>query len=63
MIEGSGEIIWADDEGRVGMLFSRLTPSSRRALKAWLSKRGAGKRAPRMTLHAGKQHPSPAASH
>jgi len=43
MIEGKGEVIWADDEGRAGMLFSYLTATSRKYLKAWLVKRSAEK--------------------
>jgi CheY-like chemotaxis protein len=39
MIEGSGEVTWADDSGRAGIFFSDLTPAARRQLKAWLSKR------------------------
>jgi CheY-like chemotaxis protein len=39
MIEGSGEVTWADDTGRGGIFFSNLSPSARRQLKAWLAKR------------------------
>jgi hypothetical protein len=39
MIEGAGEMIWADDTGRAGILFSRLTPASRKQLKLWLNRR------------------------
>ena len=39
MIEGTGEMIWADDSGRAGMLFSHLTPASRKQLKLWLNRR------------------------
>jgi hypothetical protein len=39
MIEGSGEVTWADDTGRAGIFFSELTPAARRQLKAWLGKR------------------------
>jgi CheY-like chemotaxis protein len=39
MIEGSGEVTWADDCGRGGIFFSHLSPSARRQLKAWLAKR------------------------
>jgi ActR/RegA family two-component response regulator len=39
LIEGVGEIIWADAEGRGGLLFSHLSASSRRHLKSWLNKR------------------------
>ena len=41
MVEGTGEVIWADDGGRAGMLFSRLTPVSRKYLKEWFGKRTA----------------------
>ncbi len=44
MVEGTGEVIWADDGGRAGVLFSRLTPASRKYLKQWLGKRGARKK-------------------
>jgi hypothetical protein len=40
MVEGTGEVVWADDGGRAGVLFSRLTPASRRFLNQWFSKRG-----------------------
>ncbi|HKS76543.1 MAG TPA: PilZ domain-containing protein [Terriglobales bacterium] len=39
MIEGIGEVIWADDEGRAGMAFSQLTADSRSHLRNWLQKR------------------------
>lgn len=39
MIEGSGEVTWADDSGRGGIFFSHLSPSARRQLKTWLAKR------------------------
>jgi ActR/RegA family two-component response regulator len=39
MVEGMGEVIWADDGGRAGMLFSRLTPTSRKYLKQWFVKK------------------------
>jgi CheY-like chemotaxis protein len=48
MIEGSGEVTWADDTGRAGIVFSELTPAARRQLKAWLSK--PDKRKPRSSL-------------
>jgi CheY-like chemotaxis protein len=38
MIEGSGEVTWADDTGRGGIFFSSLSASARRQLKAWLAK-------------------------
>ncbi len=41
LVETTGKLIWADDDGRAGMFFSRLTPASRQHLKNWLAKRGA----------------------
>jgi len=43
MVEATGEVIWADDQGRAGMLFSPLSSASRKHLKNWLNKRGAKK--------------------
>ncbi len=43
MVEGTGEVIWCDDEGRAGMLFSHLTADSRKYLRNWLNKRGSQK--------------------
>jgi CheY-like chemotaxis protein len=45
LIEGTGEVIWADDTGRAGILFTELSPESRHQLKAWLGKRGSRKAA------------------
>ena len=45
MIEGSGEVTWADDSGRAGIFFSDLKPAVRRQLRAWLSKRDKRKKA------------------
>jgi hypothetical protein len=39
MLEGSGEVTWADDVGRGGIFFSKMSPAARRQLKAWLAKR------------------------
>ena len=44
LIEGVGELAWADDAGCAGMFFWHLTPSSRRHLKTWIEQRGARKR-------------------
>lgn len=43
VIEGTGEVIWADDEGRAGIIFSHLTAVSRKCLKTWLVKQSAEK--------------------
>jgi len=39
LIEGTGEVMWADDSGRAGILFGDLSPTSRRQLRQWLAKR------------------------
>lgn len=38
-IEGTGEVTWADDNGRAGIFFSELTPAARRQLKSWVIKK------------------------
>ena len=44
LVEAIGKVIWADDDGRAGMFFSRLTSASRHHLKDWLAKRGTNTR-------------------
>jgi CheY-like chemotaxis protein len=43
-VEATGQIIWSNEDGRAGMFFSRISPSSRKHLKDWLSKHGAKKK-------------------
>jgi CheY-like chemotaxis protein len=40
-LHGFADVIWASDQGRAGLFFSKLTPAGRKYLKQWLSKRGA----------------------
>jgi hypothetical protein len=63
MVQGTGEVAWADDEGRVGMLFSHLTPASRRSLRNWLHKRTPKKRSARVAARPDKARVSPSVSH
>jgi hypothetical protein len=64
MVEGMGEVIWADDGGRAGMLFSRLTPVSRKYLKQWFGKRNAKKKpAVRSSARGEKARRAAAGSH
>ncbi len=44
MVEETGDMIWADDSGRIGMLYSQLSAASRKHLKTWLTKRSSRKR-------------------
>jgi len=62
MVEGTGEVIWADDEGRAGMLFSYLTAASRKYLKNWLLKQSSEK-ASRTTGRRDKPHASSMTAH
>ena len=56
MVEGMGEVVWADDAGRAGMLFSHLTPASRKYLKQWFVKQKEKK--PSRALPRGQKDPS-----
>jgi CheY-like chemotaxis protein len=63
MVEGNGEMIWADDEGRAGMLFSQLTPASRKYLKNWLTKRSPKRKMAARAPRSERARISPHASH
>jgi ActR/RegA family two-component response regulator len=52
-LHGHAEVIWASDQGRAGMFFSKLSPAARKHLKQWLSRRSANIRA-----HRGKDEHS-----
>jgi len=39
-LSGHADVIWASDQGRAGLFFSKLAPGARKHLKQWLSKRG-----------------------
>lgn len=43
---GTAGVIWAEESGRAGLMFSYLEPASRRHLKAWLAKHNRQKHAP-----------------
>jgi len=40
IFNGHADVIWASDQGRAGLFFSKLTPAARKHLKQWLTKRG-----------------------
>ena len=40
-VHAIGEVIWADETGRAGLFFSRLTPSSQKHLRNWFIRRHA----------------------
>jgi DNA-binding NarL/FixJ family response regulator len=63
-VEATGEVIWADDDGRAGIFFSDLTAASRNHLRSWLAKRGAKtKNAVRVLLPPHRARRSAHASH
>jgi CheY-like chemotaxis protein len=39
-LHGHADVIWASDQGRAGLFFSKLAPAARKHLKNWLRKRG-----------------------
>ena len=40
-LQGHADVIWASDQGRAGLFFSKLSPAARKHLKQWLHKRSA----------------------
>src|SRR5947199_308129 len=38
-LQGYADVMWASDQGRAGLFFSKLTPVARKHLKQWLGKR------------------------
>jgi len=38
-LQGHADVIWASDQGRAGLFFSKLGPAARKHLKHWLHKR------------------------
>jgi len=42
-LQGHADVIWASDQGRAGLFFSKLSPAARKYLKHWLHKRSTHK--------------------
>jgi CheY-like chemotaxis protein len=40
-LHGHADVMWASDQGRAGLFFSKLSPVARKHLKQWLHKRSA----------------------
>ena len=38
-LQGQADVIWASDQGRAGLFFSKLAPAARKHLKKWLHQR------------------------
>ena len=55
MVEGMGEVVWADDGGRAGMLFSRLTPASAKISETVVCEEGFQKESGLTSCSAGRE--------
>jgi len=56
-LHGHADVMWASDQGRAGLFFSKLAPAARKHLKQWLAKRGShGRRAVRDLLPPSDAH-------
>lgn len=51
-LQGHADVIWASDQGRAGLFFSKIAPATRKHLKDWLHKRSTHKDAARDLLPA-----------
>jgi hypothetical protein len=60
-LQGHADVIWASDQGRAGLFFSKLSSTANRHLKQWLAKRGNHKNAVRDLLPPADAHVSFAA--
>jgi hypothetical protein len=40
-LQGQADVMWASDQGRAGLFFTKLSSAARKHLKQWLSKRSA----------------------
>jgi CheY-like chemotaxis protein len=40
-LQGHADVMWASDQGRAGLFFTKLSPTARKHLKHWLNKRSA----------------------
>jgi FixJ family two-component response regulator len=49
-LHGHADVIWASDQGRAGLFFSRLSPAARKQLKHWLRGKSHGEDSVRALL-------------
>ncbi len=63
LIEGTGEVVWADENGRAGILFRELSTSSRRQLKNWMAKRNPKKAVTRVASRPQKARAAVSSTH
>lgn len=55
-LHGQADVIWAGDEGRAGLFFSKLAPAARKQLKHWISRHGNRRKAVRELLPPADAH-------
>jgi CheY-like chemotaxis protein len=60
LIEGSGDVVWADETGRAGILFRELPASSLKQLKRWVAARNRKQSASHATGGSQKRIPASA---
>jgi hypothetical protein len=57
-LHGHADVIWASDQGRAGLFFSKLSPAANKHLRQWLAKRGNHRQAVRDLLPPADAHVS-----
>jgi FixJ family two-component response regulator len=62
-LQGHAEVIWASDQGRAGLFFSKLAPAARKHLKQWLSKRAHANHSKNKDKHTARELLPPADAH
>ena len=62
-LHGHADVIWASDQGRAGLFFTKLSPAARKHLKHWLSKRSAHSKDKDKDKHAMRDLMPPADAH
>ena len=62
LIEGAGDVVWADETGRAGILFRELHADSRRQLREWMRNRQRSKPRKRSAVVARSAKPRAGAS-
>ena len=60
VIEGTGDVVWADETGRAGILFRELPASSRKHLKRWVAARNRKQTAGQVPARSQKRIPASA---
>lgn len=62
-VHGHADVIWASDQGRAGLFFTKLSPAARKHLKRWLNKRSAHSKDKHKDDHSVRDLMPPADAH